>query len=102
MTAIDIAEFGIEVKVSEHALWRGCERFRLCTSEAIAADVLACFRAGGVTTRPPRGVTSALDAEALYCRSADGGRVYVVKIDRYSGGANFVVLTCIRPQGAPR
>lgn len=95
----DLRATGVRVDVSAHAQWRAAERFGICTAERIESDVYDAFAAGRVSTQKPPGVLNATDPDALYAWTPSGRRVYVVKINRFTEGTTFQVLTVLRPWG---
>lgn len=98
----DLPGNGVSVDVSAHAQWRAAERFRICHAEQIETEVCEAFAAGRVSTEKPPGVLNATDPEALYAWTPSGNRVYVVKVNRFTAGTTFAVLTVLRPWGDRR
>lgn len=86
----------LAIEVSEHALWRACERFGICRAEQIEGEVRAALAAGRVTTdRRTFGLSSGSDPKSLYVRTLSGVRVYAVRVDEFDE-TRFVVTTTMR------
>lgn len=99
MRPFDIRAAGIRLQVSPHAQWRAAERFGICTIEEIEDEVADAFRAGRVSGRAPLTVRTRPVADSLYCQTADGLRIYIVKVNR--DGSDLVVLTVVPPLAVP-
>lgn len=87
-----------QIEVSEHAYWRAAERFPGFLTETIEAEVALALAAGRVSaTVPPPGIEPRIEYEGMWVWTADGRRVYAIRVHK-NGGESFVVVTVLKPR----
>lgn len=90
------AGYELPLLVTQHAVWRAAERFPGFDPLFIEVEIREAFRASRVSALKPPGVLNPQDPNALYAWTADGLRVYILKVNRYDEARSFVVTTTIR------
>lgn len=84
------------IVVTDHAMWRAAERFRRFDTAAIEGEVRRALAAGRVSTeRGPLGLEPHSDPASLYVWTANGERVYALKVHR-DDPTIWVVTTTLR------
>lgn len=96
--------WGVEVMVTNHAMWRAAERCPDFDTVEIEDEVRAALAAGRVTSDRTRyGLTEGWTPRDLFAATEDGGRVYVIRPD-IRNQSRLVVVTTMTPleSGLPR
>jgi hypothetical protein len=88
---------GVEILVTDHAMWRAAERFPGFDTAEIETEVRAALAAGRVETeRTKLGLTEGSLPWDLYVYTADERRVYALAVDQYDA-RRMVVKTAMDP-----
>ncbi len=86
----------VPLAVLDHAMWRAAERFPGFRTETIEDEVREALAAGRVTIdRGPLGLHPKSDPTCLYVWTADGDRIYAMRVDALAPDG-FAIITTMR------